>query len=98
MSILYRARFVTSAAHVQQLPSAGPPEVCFVGRSNVGKSSTINVLTNQRRLAHASKTPGRTRLINFFGLPDPQIGRASCRERERKKEQVGQVDDGRSDE
>src|SRR5690625_25811 len=71
MSILYRARFVTSAAHVQQLPSAGPPEVCFVGRSNVGKSSTINVLTNQRRLAHASKTPGRTRLINFFGLPDP---------------------------
>lgn len=71
MSILHRARFVTSAAHARQLPPAGPPEVCFVGRSNVGKSSAINVLTNQRRLAHASKTPGRTRLINFFGLPDP---------------------------
>src|SRR5699024_7885395 len=39
--------------------------------SNVGKSSAINVLTSQRRLAHASKTPGRTRLINFFGIPDP---------------------------
>lgn len=71
MSILHRARFVTSVAHARQLPPAGPPEVCFVGRSNVGKSSAINVLTNQRRLAHASKTPGRTRLINFFGLPDP---------------------------
>src|SRR5699024_5119432 len=71
MSILYRARFVTSAAQVGQLPPIGPPEVCFVGRSNVGKSSAINVLTNQRRLAHASKTPGRTRLINFFGIPDP---------------------------
>jgi len=71
MSILHRARFVTSAAQPAQLPAAGPPEVCFVGRSNVGKSSAINVLTNQRRLAHASKTPGRTRLINFFGLPDP---------------------------
>src|SRR5699024_12329427 len=71
MSILYRARFITSAAQLGQLPPIGPPEVCFVGRSNVGKSSAINVLTNQRRLAHASKTPGRTRLINFFGLPDP---------------------------
>lgn len=71
MSILYRARFVTSAAQLGQLPPIGPPEVCFVGRSNVGKSSAINVLTNQRRLAHASKTPGRTRLINFFGIPDP---------------------------
>ncbi len=71
MSILYRAHFVTSAAQLRQLPPAGPPEVCFVGRSNVGKSSAINVLTNQRRLAHASKTPGRTRLINFFGIPDP---------------------------
>ena len=45
--------------------------MCFVGRSNAGKSSAINVLTNQRRLAYSSKTPGRTRLINMFGLPDP---------------------------
>jgi len=42
-----------------------------VGRSNSGKSTAINVLTNQRRLAFSSKTPGRTRLINMFGLPDP---------------------------
>ncbi len=42
-----------------------------MGRSNSGKSSAINVLTNQRRLAFSSKTPGRTRLINLFGIPDP---------------------------
>ena len=71
MSILHRARFSTSAALLSQLPPAGPPEVCFVGRSNAGKSSAINVLTNQRRLAFSSKTPGRTRLINLFGIPDP---------------------------
>jgi GTP-binding protein len=53
------------------LPAAGAPEVCFVGRSNAGKSTAINVLCNQRRLAFSSKTPGRTRLINMFGLPDP---------------------------
>lgn len=46
--------------------------MCFVGRSNSGKSTAINVLTNQRRLAFSSKTPGRTRLINMFGLPNPQ--------------------------
>lgn len=71
MSILHRARFVISAAQLDQLPPPGPPEVCFVGRSNAGKSSAINVLTNQRRLAFSSKTPGRTRLINMFGIPDP---------------------------
>lgn len=62
---------MTSAARLDQLPGAAGPEVCFVGRSNAGKSTAINVLTNQRRLAFSSKTPGRTRLINMFGLPDP---------------------------
>jgi len=71
VSILHRAVFTTSAARLDQLPEAAGPEVCFVGRSNVGKSSAINVLTNQRRLAFSSKTPGRTRLINMFGIPDP---------------------------
>lgn len=71
MSLLHRATFVISAARLDQLPPPGPPEVCFAGRSNAGKSSAINVLTNQRRLAFSSKTPGRTRLINMFGLPDP---------------------------
>jgi GTP-binding protein len=73
MSLLYRARFATSAARLDQLPPPGPPEVAFVGRSNAGKSSAINVLTQQRRLAFSSKTPGRTRLINLFGLPDPLL-------------------------
>lgn len=71
MSLLHRAAFTVSAARLDQLPPPGPPEVCFVGRSNSGKSSSINVLTNQRRLAFSSKTPGRTRLINLFGIPDP---------------------------
>lgn len=71
MSILHRAVFTTSAARLDQLPAPTTAEVCFVGRSNSGKSSAINVLTNQRRLAFSSKTPGRTRLINMFGIPDP---------------------------
>lgn len=71
MSLLHRASFFISAARLDQLPPPGAPEVCFVGRSNAGKSTAINVLTNQRRLAFSSKTPGRTRLINMFGLPDP---------------------------
>ncbi|AEC21398.1 GTP-binding protein [Pusillimonas sp. T7-7] len=71
MSILHRASFTVSAARLDQLPPPTTAEVCFVGRSNSGKSSAINVLTNQRRLAFSSKTPGRTRLINLFGIPDP---------------------------
>lgn len=71
MSILHRASFTISAARLDQLPPPTTAEVCFVGRSNSGKSSAINVLTNQRRLAYSSKTPGRTRLINLFGIPDP---------------------------
>lgn len=71
MSLLHRASFFISAARLDQLPAPGAAEVCFVGRSNAGKSTAINVLTNQRRLAFSSKTPGRTRLINFFSLPDP---------------------------
>lgn len=71
MSLLHRATFYQSASKVSQLPAPRGPEVCFVGRSNAGKSSAINVLTNQKRLAFSSKTPGRTRLINMFGIPDP---------------------------
>ena len=71
MSLLHRARFTVSAARLEQLPPPTTAEVCFAGRSNAGKSSAINVLTNQRRLAFSSKTPRRTRLINLFGIPDP---------------------------
>jgi GTP-binding protein len=58
-------RFVASATDVRDLPDS-PAEVTFVGRSNVGKSSLINALANQRQLARVSNTPGRTQLINVF--------------------------------
>ncbi len=60
------ARFVTTAVSEEQYPGAELPEVAFVGRSNVGKSSMINALTGRRKLVRVSKTPGRTRTINFF--------------------------------
>lgn len=65
-----RCDFVTSAAQPDQVPFSELPEVAFVGRSNVGKSSLINALTNQNKLAKASNTPGRTRLLNFFNLDE----------------------------
>ena len=61
--------FVTSADDHRRLPDS-PAEVALVGRSNVGKSSLLNALANRTRLAHTSKTPGRTRLLNCFALPD----------------------------
>lgn len=69
--LFHSARFVTSVAEPEQLNDAAVallPEVAFVGRSNAGKSTAINALTQQRQLAFASKTPGRTQLLNFFGL------------------------------
>lgn len=61
------AQFVTSAASVSQFPAEQAPEVAFLGRSNVGKSSLINALLGQK-IAHISSTPGRTRTINFIAL------------------------------
>ena len=58
--------FVTSAATLKDCPEQSLAEVAFAGRSNAGKSSAINTLCNQSRLARISKTPGRTQLINFF--------------------------------
>jgi GTP-binding protein len=60
------AEFITSAVRKNQYPETGHPEVAFVGRSNVGKSTLINAITNRRKLAKVSNTPGRTRLVNFF--------------------------------
>ena len=68
MSIFDTARFVISAAKLSGLPPEAVPEIAFAGRSNAGKSTNINVLTRKTRLAFASKTPGRTQLINFFAL------------------------------
>lgn len=60
--------FVRGVVGLDQLPDTGLPEVAFAGRSNVGKSSLINALTNRKTLARTSNTPGRTREINFFNL------------------------------
>ncbi|OGA20581.1 MAG: hypothetical protein A3H34_06030 [Betaproteobacteria bacterium RIFCSPLOWO2_02_FULL_67_19] len=62
------AIFLASAGRSAEFPPEGPPEIAFLGRSNVGKSSAINVLTGRKRLAFASKTPGRTQTVNFYGL------------------------------
>ena len=62
------ARFVAGVATAATLPSDTLPEIAFAGRSNVGKSSLLNALTGRRMLARISKTPGRTRQINFFDL------------------------------
>ncbi|MGD8243388.1 MAG: ribosome biogenesis GTP-binding protein YihA/YsxC [Desulfobacterales bacterium] len=66
--IVNSAEFITSAVKPQQYPPADLPEIAFAGRSNVGKSSLINKLVNRRRLVKTSRTPGRTQLINFFGI------------------------------
>ncbi|HHU30951.1 MAG TPA: YihA family ribosome biogenesis GTP-binding protein [Firmicutes bacterium] len=60
------AEFVVSAAGPGQYPKGNLPEIAFVGRSNVGKSSLLNSLTGRKKLAQTSGTPGKTRLINFF--------------------------------
>ncbi|MBU3650461.1 MAG: YihA family ribosome biogenesis GTP-binding protein [Limnohabitans sp.] len=65
---LHTARFLTTAAQLHHLPAYDHPEIAFVGRSNAGKSTCINTLTQQKRLAFASKTPGRTQHINLFAL------------------------------
>lgn len=64
----HSARFLVTASSMDQLPPPGLPEIAFVGRSNAGKSTAINTLAQQRRLAFASKTPGRTQHINLFQL------------------------------
>ena len=69
------ARFLTTASQLDQLPGGELPEIAFVGRSNAGKSTAINTLAQRRRLAFASRTPGRTQHINLFevgpkGAPD----------------------------
>ena len=69
----HTARFLTTASALSQLPATELPEVAFVGRSNAGKSTAINTLTQQHRLAFASKTPGRTQHINLFGVGKQKV-------------------------
>lgn len=78
MTVLFRHpwRFVTEAPTLAAMPPAGPPEVGFAGRSNVGKSSLINALTRQSGLARTSNTPGRTQALIFFAPDLPDLGPA----------------------
>jgi GTP-binding protein len=68
MSLLWQARFFTTVNHLRDLPKTQVPEIAFAGRSNAGKSTALNLLCNQKRLAFASKTPGRTQHINYFSI------------------------------
>ena len=71
MSNIYRqAHYTISATQLSELPADMGIEVAFAGRSNAGKSSAINTITDQKSLARISKTPGRTQMINFFALDD----------------------------
>ncbi len=86
------ARFVVSNTDVEKCPSPDRPEYAFIGRSNVGKSSLINMLTRRKSLAKTSGKPGKTRLINHFLINDewylvdlPGYGYASLPLKERKK-------------
>lgn len=67
-NLFHSASFVKSCATFDQVPEGYLPEVAFAGRSNAGKSSTLNKLCQHTGLAHVSKTPGRTQLLNFFEL------------------------------
>lgn len=68
MGWMHTARFLTTAPELHFLPALEVPEIAFVGRSNAGKSTCINTLTQQRQLAFASRKPGRTQHINLFAL------------------------------
>ena len=66
--VIKNAEFIVSVADPAKLPDLGAPEIAFAGKSNVGKSSFINFLTGNGKLARTSGDPGRTRLVNFFGV------------------------------
>jgi GTP-binding protein len=90
--IIKKAEFVISSSKLSQCPQADKPEFAFIGRSNVGKSSLINMLTNNKNLAKTSSTPGKTQLINHFLINDswylvdlPGYGYAQVSKSERDK-------------
>jgi GTP-binding protein len=82
--IVLSAEFVKSASDARGWPPPGPPEFAFCGRSNVGKSSALNALAARKSLARVSRTPGRTRLINFFDLRVAEQTRSGARGAEQR--------------
>jgi GTP-binding protein len=91
VSLFPRVQFLVSAAQPQQFPADFGAEVAFAGRSNAGKSSAINAIVQRNGLARVSKTPGRTRLLNFFEVGEqkrivdlPGYGYAAAPEAERR--------------
>jgi len=86
------ATFITSAPKLEDCPPESLPEACFAGRSNVGKSSLINALTNKKRLARTSNVPGKTQQMNYYNISDtcyfvdlPGYGYAKVPIRERER-------------
>lgn len=71
--VIKTAEFITGAVNARGYPEPGPPEIAFAGRSNVGKSSLINKITNRKKLVKVSNRPGRTQQINFFSINDDQL-------------------------
>lgn len=87
-----KAAFVTGAPSLDQCPEPGYPEICFAGRSNVGKSSLINALADHRGLARTSNTPGKTQQMNYYLVDDkvylvdlPGFGYAKVSKKERER-------------
>lgn len=91
MLVIKSAKFITSAATASQFILPDKPMIAVCGKSNVGKSSFINMLANQKRLAKTSSTPGRTRLVNYFDFGDfiladlPGYGYAEVSKAEKEK-------------
>ena len=93
--LIKTAQFITSSPTIKECPKHSYSEYAFVGRSNVGKSSLINALTNHSKLAKTSSTPGKTQLINHFLIDDawylvdlPGYGYAKVSKKEREKFEV----------
>ncbi|MFP8487655.1 ribosome biogenesis GTP-binding protein YihA/YsxC [Gracilimonas sp. Q87] len=87
-----QAKFITSATKLEECPPPGLPEVCFAGRSNVGKSSLINTLLNKKNLARTSNVPGKTQQMNYYQIGDvcyfvdlPGYGYAKVPKKERDR-------------
>ena len=87
-----KARFITSAPKLSDCPPETLPEVCFAGRSNVGKSSLINKITNRKKLARTSNTPGKTQQMNYYEIDEafylvdlPGFGYAKVPKKERER-------------